>query len=114
MVSLLGAWGLVIVRELPSQIETGLFKGERVSPTRPCSLSNRTNAMTNRHFGELGDVWKYLPLAEVLRLNPPLHYWETHAGSAAYTLTESPTRRHGALRFLLCPGRSRTRGVQLS
>jgi len=55
--------------------------------------------MANRHFGELGDVWKHLPLAEVLRLNPPRHYWETHAGSAAYTLTDSPARLHGALRF---------------
>jgi len=53
----------------------------------------------NHHFGELGDVWKHLPLAEILRLNPPRHYWETHAGSAAYPLTESPARRHGALRF---------------
>lgn len=56
--------------------------------------------MANRHFGALGDVWKHLTLAEVLRLKPPRHYWETHAGSAAYALTESPTRRHGALRFL--------------
>jgi hypothetical protein len=54
----------------------------------------------NHHFGELGDVWKHLPLAEILRLNPPRRYWETHAGSAAYPLTESPARLHGALRFL--------------
>lgn len=54
----------------------------------------------NHHFGELGDVWKHLPLAEILRLYPPRHYWETHAGSAAYLLTESPARLHGALRFL--------------
>ena len=54
----------------------------------------------NHHFGELGDVWKHLPLAEILRLSPPRHYWETHAGSAAYQLTESPARLHGALRFL--------------
>jgi 23S rRNA A2030 N6-methylase RlmJ len=54
----------------------------------------------NHHFGELGDVWKHLPLAEILRLNPPRHYWETHAGSAAYSLTASPARKHGVLRFL--------------
>ncbi len=59
----------------------------------------------NHHFGEMGDVWKHLPLAEMLRVNPPLHYWETHAGSARYPLTASPTRRHGVLRFLeLAPG----------
>ena len=56
----------------------------------------------NDHFAELGDVWKHLPLAEILRINPPRSYWETHAGSASYTLTESPSRLHGALRFLSC------------
>jgi hypothetical protein len=56
--------------------------------------------MANRHFAELGDLWKHLLLAEILRLRPPAHYWETHAGSATYALTESPTRLHGAIRFL--------------
>lgn len=54
----------------------------------------------NHHFGELGDVWKHLPLAEVLRVRPPRHYWETHAGSASYPLSESESRSHGCLRFL--------------
>jgi len=54
----------------------------------------------NRHFAELGDVWKHLPLAEILRIRPPLHYWETHAGSESYELSESPARLHGALAFL--------------
>lgn len=54
----------------------------------------------NRHFGKLGDVWKHLPLAEILRMDPPLEYWETHAGSASYPLTESAERRHGVFRFL--------------
>jgi 23S rRNA A2030 N6-methylase RlmJ len=56
--------------------------------------------MANRHFANFGDVWKHLPLAEVLRLRPPVHYWETHAGSATYALTDNATRAHGALRFL--------------
>jgi hypothetical protein len=54
----------------------------------------------NRHYGKMGDVWKHLPLAEILRVNPPLHYWETHAGSAHYPLTPSPARLHGVFRFL--------------
>ena len=45
----------------------------------------------NTHFAELGDVWKHLPLAEILRINLPRQYWETHAGSASYALTESPS-----------------------
>lgn len=54
----------------------------------------------NRHFAALGDVWKHLVLSETLRLNPPRQYWETHAGSASYLLTESAARRHGAIRFI--------------
>jgi hypothetical protein len=57
-------------------------------------------ATLNRHFARLGDAWKHPPLAELLRLNPPLQYWETHAGSAVHPLSESPDRLHGALRFL--------------
>ena len=55
--------------------------------------------MANRHFANLGDVWKHLPLSEVLRMRPPEHYWETHAGSPTYVLTDNATRAHGALRF---------------
>lgn len=54
----------------------------------------------NRHFAKLGDVWKHLPLAEMLSIRRPAQYWETHAGSASYPLTDDPLRRHGALRFL--------------
>jgi hypothetical protein len=56
--------------------------------------------MANRHFAAIGDLWKHLLLAEVLRLRPPARYWETHAGSASYLLTDSSTRSHGAIRFL--------------
>jgi hypothetical protein len=54
----------------------------------------------NPYFGDLGDIWKHLPLGEILQLNPPRHYWETHAGSASYPMTPSPARQHGVLRFL--------------
>ncbi|MGC4086162.1 MAG: 23S rRNA (adenine(2030)-N(6))-methyltransferase RlmJ [Vicinamibacterales bacterium] len=56
--------------------------------------------VANSHFANFGDVWKHLPLAEVLRVRPAREYWETHAGSATYGLTDSPTRRHGALHLL--------------
>jgi len=61
---------------------------------------HRKGRIMNEYFGDLGDVWKHLPLAEILRINPSGHYWETHAGSASYPLTESGPRLHGALRFL--------------
>lgn len=56
--------------------------------------------MANRHFGNLGDVWKHLVLAEVLAMEQPLHYWETHAGSASYPLSPSRARSYGVYSFL--------------
>jgi hypothetical protein len=35
----------------------------------------------NHHFAELGDVWKHLPLAEILRLTPDVCVF--HGVSAA-------------------------------
>ena len=55
--------------------------------------------MANRHFAEIGDVWKHLLLAEVLPLLHVRDYWESHAGSASYALEPSPARGYGALRF---------------
>ena len=60
----------------------------------------------NRYFGNIGDVWKHLVLAELLALEPPKRYWETHAGSASYPLTHSPDRDYGVYRFLECGDRT--------
>ncbi len=54
----------------------------------------------NRYYGNIGDVWKHLVLSELLALEPPKHYWETHAGSASYPLTHSPDRDYGVYRFI--------------
>ncbi|HEY5161243.1 MAG TPA: 23S rRNA (adenine(2030)-N(6))-methyltransferase RlmJ [Gaiellaceae bacterium] len=54
----------------------------------------------NRYYGNIGDVWKHLALAELLALEPPKRYWETHAGSASYPLTHSPDRDYGVYRFI--------------
>lgn len=56
--------------------------------------------MANRHFAKLADVWKHLPLAEILAIERPQGYWESHAGSAEYAFTEDPERRYGARRFI--------------
>ena len=53
--------------------------------------------MANHHFAKLGDVWKHLPLAEVLAWDRPAHYWESHAGSAVYPMVDDAERRYGAL-----------------
>ncbi|MEH2413593.1 23S rRNA (adenine(2030)-N(6))-methyltransferase RlmJ [Nostoc sp.] len=56
--------------------------------------------MANRHFGTIGDIWKHLPLAEILRVEKPFSYWESHAGSALYTLTHSIQRDYGVFYFI--------------
>lgn len=55
--------------------------------------------MANRHFGKLADVWKHLALAEILAIERPDHYAETHAGSAAYQLVDDPERDFGVRSF---------------
>jgi len=62
--------------------------------------------MANSHFGNLGDVWKHLVLAEVLEREPPRWYAETHAGSAAYLLNRDPQREFGIWRFLAAAPRT--------
>ncbi len=56
--------------------------------------------MADRHYGEIGNLWKHLPLAEILNIQKPKEYWETHSGSAQYPLTHSPTRDYGIYYFL--------------
>ncbi len=56
--------------------------------------------MANRHYGEIGDVWKHLPLAEMLSIERPAAYWESHAGSAQYALTHTPNHDYGVGHFL--------------
>lgn len=55
--------------------------------------------MANRHFGKIGDIWKHLPLAEVLALEKPKYYWESHAGSALYDLSPSMEHDYGVYHF---------------
>ena len=45
--------------------------------------------MANKNFGNIGDVWKHVVLAEVLEREPPAWYAETHAGSGAYAVVHS-------------------------
>jgi 23S rRNA A2030 N6-methylase RlmJ len=56
--------------------------------------------MANVHYAKIGDVWKHLPLAEVLRIEAPRRYLESHAGSSSYPLTPSRERSYGVLHFV--------------
>jgi 23S rRNA (adenine2030-N6)-methyltransferase len=55
--------------------------------------------MANLHYGNIGDIWKHLPLAEILSIESPSTYWESHAGSSHYALTHSPERDYGIFYF---------------
>jgi 23S rRNA A2030 N6-methylase RlmJ len=55
--------------------------------------------MANSHYGNIGDVWKHLPLAEILAIESPCRYWESHAGSSHYKLSPSPEREYGIIYF---------------
>jgi hypothetical protein len=55
--------------------------------------------VANRHFGKAADVWKHLPLSEILSIERPTQYWESHAGSAEYTWVDDAERRYGADRL---------------
>jgi 23S rRNA A2030 N6-methylase RlmJ len=76
--------------------------------------------MANQHFGNIGDVWKHVVLAEVLEREPPAWYAETHAGSGAYAVVHSGGREYGFVHFLeVAPrfpvlARSRYRAVAAS
>jgi hypothetical protein len=55
--------------------------------------------VANRHFAKAADVWKHLPLVEILSIERPSQYWESHAGSAEYAWVDDPERRYGAARL---------------
>ncbi|MEN6575883.1 MAG: 23S rRNA (adenine(2030)-N(6))-methyltransferase RlmJ [Phycisphaerales bacterium] len=60
----------------------------------------------NIHHGRIGDIWKHLPLAEVLSIEKPTLYWDAYAGSAEYPLTHSWERDYGVFHFLEKAGES--------
>lgn len=62
--------------------------------------------MANPHFGNIGDVWKHLPLAAVLATERPERYWESHSGAAKYVLSASLARDYGIFYFLKNVNRS--------
>ncbi len=54
----------------------------------------------NVHYGKIGDVWKHLPLVEILSIERPTMYWDIFAGAAEYPLTHSWERDYGVFHVL--------------
>lgn len=51
--------------------------------------------MPYKHSAEIGDVWKHLPLCEILEIEKPKRYFETNAAFASYQLEISERVKYG-------------------
>lgn len=51
--------------------------------------------MPYKHSGEIGDVWKHLPLCDVLKIEAPRNYYETNSAYAEYQLPVNNQNQYG-------------------
>jgi Protein involved in catabolism of external DNA len=56
--------------------------------------------MPYKHAGEIGDVWKHLPLCDVLKIEAPKKYYETNSAYAEYQLEVNSQNQYGIYRVL--------------
>ena len=56
--------------------------------------------MPYNHAGEIGDVWKHLPLCDILLIEKPLRYHETNSAYSGYNLALKPQVKYGILKLL--------------
>jgi 23S rRNA (adenine2030-N6)-methyltransferase len=54
--------------------------------------------MPYNHACEIGDVWKHLPLCEILRNEKPLKYHESNSAYSGYTISVNPKIEYGVLK----------------
>ena len=51
--------------------------------------------MSYKHYGEIGDIWKHLPLCEVITMERPTVYVETNSAYSQYSLDRTPAQEYG-------------------
>ncbi len=51
--------------------------------------------MPYRHSGEIGDVWKHMPLSDILKIEAPNKYYEATSASAEYKLLKNTQNIYG-------------------
>jgi len=56
--------------------------------------------MPYTHSGEIGDIWKHLPLCDILNIERPLRYHETNSAYAEYRIKITPRTEYGILKLL--------------
>jgi len=56
--------------------------------------------MPYNHAGEIGDVWKHLPLCDILKIEKPTKYHESNSAYSGYTISVKPQTEYGILKML--------------
>ncbi len=76
-----------------------IFLGSRSKtmavPIIEVRLPNGGEKMPYKHSGEIGDVWKHLPLCDILKIEAPKRYFETNSAFAEYALTKNSFNKYG-------------------
>lgn len=52
------------------------------------------------HYGKQAEVWKHLPLCDIIAQEQPTTYVETNSAYANYTLTHTPEQQYGIYHFI--------------
>jgi len=53
--------------------------------------------MPYHHYGNIGDIWKHLPLCTILEIERPHTYVETNSACATYALEGTPRQKYGVI-----------------
>lgn len=53
-----------------------------------------------KHYGKIGDIWKHLPLCQVISIEKPNVYIETNSAYCEYSLSQSAEQKYGIYNFI--------------
>lgn len=56
--------------------------------------------MTYQHYGKIGDIWKHLPLCNVISIESPNVYVETNSAYCEYSLAQTAEQKYGIYNFV--------------
>lgn len=56
--------------------------------------------MPYKHAGEIGDVWKHIPLCDILMVEKPRRYFETNSAYSQYSITSNERTEYGIFQVL--------------
>jgi len=56
--------------------------------------------MPYKHAGEIGDVWKHLPLCDILKIERPIRYRESNSAYSGYTISANPRTEYGIFKMM--------------